>query len=247
MARSPSPLPATPAFVQTPGERAGRFSVRGLSPDPADEKGRGSGPGIRAGDPGRGPRPGPHCVWRKHPRPRTARPAEQRGSLGAGPRGWAAAPPDQEQGLGNAGAAAPPESTAGAGSQVRQEAEDGPPARFRSFGERPAEISACQMASGPEHPTPLGSGPNSCRLRPGRLNGAHSRAALFLGMVFTFGWAALRGRRPSSNFFFPHSFLPSLLLPHLPFPCPRSVAQEDPPPQTNPRVQPRDPSGSACT
>lgn len=57
-----------------------------------------------------------------------------------------------------------------------------------------------------------GSGSNSRGLRPGRLNGAHCQAALFLGMVLTFGWAALRGRRPSSNSFFPHSFLPSLPL-----------------------------------
>lgn len=57
-----------------------------------------------------------------------------------------------------------------------------------------------------------GSGSNSRSLRPGRLNGAHCQAALFLGMVLTFGWAALRGRRPSSNSFFPHSFLPSLPL-----------------------------------
>lgn len=81
----------------------------------------------RAADPGRGSGPGPRSEWGKHPRPRPARPAaqrggpsaQQRGSLGAGPRGWATASPDQEQGLGNAGAAAPHESTARAGSQIR--------------------------------------------------------------------------------------------------------------------------------
>lgn len=81
----------------------------------------------RAADPGRGSGPGPRSEWGKHPRPRPARPAaqrggpsaQQRGSLGAGPRGWAAASPDQEQGFGNAGAAAPHESTARAGSQIR--------------------------------------------------------------------------------------------------------------------------------
>lgn len=245
MARSPSPLPATPAFVQTPGERAGRFSVRGLSPDPADEKGRGSGPGIRAGDPGRGLTA---CGANTLARGRLARPSSEAPwaqGRGAGLRH----PQTKNRDLGMRAPPRPPKAQPGRGPRSARRPRMGLRHVLEASGSGPLRFPRASgpMAPGPEHPTPLGSGPNSCRLRPGRLNGAHSRAALFLGMVFTFGWAALRGRRPSSNFFFPHSFLPSLLLPHLPFPCPRSVAQEDPAPQTNPRVQPRDPSGFACT
>lgn len=108
-----------------------------------------------------------------------------------------------------------------------------------------------RMAAGPSDATLRGSGRDSRSPRPAVCRPFAGRPLSFSEWfpvrVSSSGFhAALGGRRPSSNAFFPHSFLPSLLL-HLPLPCPQQGPRRTPSSDQAEGAAQRPPSRFACT